>query len=123
LQILYLLILSELAEVRSDFTAEYITGRIASQVTVLRMNQSKKSSQSSVFSIQPKTKGAGSFVSSHGSEEAVVVGMGADPEPSDHRAVEQAECAIAEADAYGIDVFCAANFLKSQARVRWICAK
>jgi hypothetical protein len=39
LQILYLLILEELAEMRCDFTAECSTEKMASQVTVLRMNK------------------------------------------------------------------------------------
>ena len=41
MRILDLLILEELVELRSDFTGKYITERVPSQVTVLRMYKSR----------------------------------------------------------------------------------
>ena len=37
--------------------------------------------------------------------QTIIVSMGADPKPSDHRSLENTESAVAKSDANGINVF------------------
>jgi hypothetical protein len=57
------------------------------------------------------------------SQQAIIVSVGADPEPSDDPALQHAKSTIAEPDAYGVDVLQLLQLLKSKAGMAGIGAE
>ena len=55
--------------------------------------------------------------------QSIVVGMRTNPKPSDDGTIQDAESAIAEPDADGINVVLLIHLFKAQARMVWIGAK